>query len=145
VSEPYSGGRYRVQCAAASASHNSISHRSIVQVQPASQTTARMVAGEEARIGLDGRVERRQRVGAVAQWRLHRLEFRTEALVDIAAEFNRYNATPQISVEGEVIRERHYSGVFDANDPESLLEFLRQDPQLLLERRSNSLVIRAPD
>lgn len=116
----------------------------IVQVQRSSQRPARLAAGEEARIGLDGRIENRQHVDmiAVAPWRQHRLEFRTDALVDIAAEFNRYNVTPRLTVIGDAIKRRHYSGVFDANDPGSLIEFLRQDPQLLLEQQGNNLVIR---
>lgn len=116
----------------------------IVQVSASQSTPARLQAGEEARIAVDGKIEKRQSVdvGAVAQWRQHRLEFRTDALVDIAAEFNRYNPEPQIVVVGDAIKTRHYSGVFDANDPESLLEFLQQDPELLLQRRGQDIVIR---
>jgi transmembrane sensor len=117
----------------------------IVQVSAPVQQPARLGAGEEARITVDGHIEKRQsvKVGAVAQWRQHRLEFRTDALVDIAAEFNRYNSGPQLIVTGDAIKTRHYSGVFDANDPVSLIEFLKQDPDLVLERRGEAVEIRA--
>ncbi len=108
------------------------------------QTSVRLGAGEEVRIAVDGRVEKHQSINvvAVAPWRQHRLEFRTDALVDIAAEFNRYNTEPQITVIGDEIKTRHYSGVFDANDPGSLIEFLRRDPELDLEQHGRNIVIR---
>jgi transmembrane sensor len=60
----------------------------------------------------------------VATWRHRRLVFESERLADVAAAFNRFNE-PLIHVDGEQLRELRISGVFDANDPESLLTFLR--------------------
>ena len=58
------------------------------------------------------------------------LVFRNHTLQQIATEFNRYNKLPKISVEGEALQTKRYSGVFDADDPESFLDFLALDHQL---------------
>jgi hypothetical protein len=50
--------------------------------------------------------------------------FRNDSLADIAEEFNRYNRTLQMRVEGAEASDRRLSGVFDADAPESLLRFL---------------------
>jgi len=106
---------------------------------------SRLAAGEEARIDLSGHIERRvgNDVAAVAPWRHRRLNFRDDSLADIAAEFNRYNATPQIAVIGNTIRARRYTGSFDANDPNSLLAILRLDEDLALVSTGNELIVRA--
>jgi transmembrane sensor len=104
----------------------------------------KLTAGQEARIGHDGLIERRIPVdiATVSAWRQHRLIFRADTLTDVATEFNRYNRTPQIIIEGDVSRARRYSGVFDADDPRSLMEFLRGDAELDLEERDDRIVIR---
>lgn len=110
-----------------------------------SPSFAKLEAGEEARIGLDGLIEERAAidVAAVASWRNDRLDFRAEKLVDIAAEFNRYNETPQVIVQDDIAAGRRYSGVFDANDPRSLAQFLREDARLAIEEHDTKIVIRA--
>ena len=60
----------------------------------------------------------------------------------MAEEFNRYNRT-QIRVEGAAARERQMSGVFDADDPQPLLRFLRSDAELSIETSENEIVIRS--
>jgi transmembrane sensor len=111
----------------------------------AAPTSAKLEAGEEARIGLDGHIEQRAAidVARVAVWRRHRLDFRADKLLDIAAEFNRYNESPRVIVAGDVAAGRRYSGVFDANDPRSLAEFLREDARLVVEDRGATIAIRA--
>ena len=60
----------------------------------------------------------------VAPWRHRRLVFDSERLADVTAAFNRFNQPP-ILIEGDALRELRISGVFAANDPDSLLAFLR--------------------
>lgn len=60
----------------------------------------------------------------VAPWRHRRLVFDSEPLAEVAAEFNRFNQPP-LRIEGEALRDLRISGVFSANDPESLLAYLR--------------------
>ena len=62
--------------------------------------------------------------GQVAPWRHRRLVFESEPLADVATAFNRFNQPP-LRIEGEALRELRISGVFAANDPESLLAYLR--------------------
>jgi ferric-dicitrate binding protein FerR (iron transport regulator) len=62
-------------------------------------------------------------------------------LEQVASEFNRYNNF-QIQLERGGIRSKRLTGVFDANDPQSLLQFLRRDPQLTVESSGKSVVIR---
>jgi len=74
-------------------------------------------------------------------WRDRRLEFHDVALTDVAAEFNRYNAL-QIRVEGELDTSKRITGIFNADNPEAFIRFLRQDPSLELKRTDQELVIR---
>jgi ferric-dicitrate binding protein FerR (iron transport regulator) len=101
-------------------------------------------AGDEIRLTPNGRIDKRARVDeiTIAAWRQRRLVFRADSLLDIASEFNRYNRVPRLVVEGAATTTPRYTGVFDADDPRSLLVFLRQDPQISIEERGEMLVIR---
>ena len=55
----------------------------------------------------------------------------------VAAEFNRYNRTPRLVIEDQVAAQTTLSGVFDADDPESLLLFLSGVPTLSTENRGD--------
>jgi transmembrane sensor len=59
-----------------------------------------------------------------AAWRQRRLVFSSERLEDVAAEFNRFNVDA-IQIVGPHLRDLRIGGVFDANDPESLMVFLK--------------------
>jgi transmembrane sensor len=65
----------------------------------------------------------------VTAWRERRLVFRGDSLATIADEFNRYNRI-QIHVEGERVRTKRLTGVFAADDPHSLVLFLKGDNEL---------------
>jgi transmembrane sensor len=56
-------------------------------------------------------------------WRQRRLIFDGEPLSRVVSEFNRYNSSPLIIVDPR-LRDQRISGVFAANDPDSLLDFL---------------------
>lgn len=56
-------------------------------------------------------------------WRTRRLIFRSDPLSSVANEFNRYNRM-EIVVVDEELALTSISGVFSADDPDSLLEFL---------------------
>lgn len=104
-----------------------------------------LAAGQEARIAPDGKITA-VAVADVAKataWRQRRLVFRGERLEEVAAEFNRYNRVPQIRVEGESARAKPLAGIFDADDPESLVEFLQQLNDLSVETRAGEFVIRS--
>jgi transmembrane sensor len=76
-------------------------------------------------------------------WQQRRLTFRDDALADIAAEFNRYNRRLQIVVEDELARNKRYGGIFDAEDPESIIAFVSQDTDLSVRKEDGRIVISA--
>jgi len=103
-----------------------------------------LTAGEATNVVAGGHVTDRKLVDVVdaTAWRQRRLVFRKDSLAYIAAEFNRYNRAPQIRVEGEALGARQFNGVFDADDPQSLLLFLKEEPDLAFETRGGELIIR---
>lgn len=104
-------------------------------------------AGEAARIDGPGSISVATVVDVTdsVAWRQRRLVFREEALQTIAEEFNRYNRSPQLIVEGEVLRSRRYGGTFDADDPESFVQFIARTGRVDLHRDSGRIVIRPQD
>jgi transmembrane sensor len=104
----------------------------------------RLDAGQEARITRDGTTLERRPIAVTQTTLLRRrhLTFSGDTLADIAADFNRYNRAPQISVEGGALRARRYSGGFEANDPQSLIDYLQQDDTIISERRGDELILR---
>jgi transmembrane sensor len=105
---------------------------------------ARLQAGEGATVDAEGDVKLTPKVNvaAVSAWKQQRLIFTGESLKWIADEFNRYNRAPRLTIEGEALQSRRFSGVFNAHSPESLLEYLQQDPSIVFERRNDEIVIR---
>jgi len=103
-----------------------------------------VAAGEKAAVTLDGTiaVSVAPDVKQAIAWRQRRLVFTADPLEEVAAQFNRYNEL-KIRVEGATVRARELIGTFDADDPESLVQFLEQEKNLLIERGRTELVIRA--
>jgi transmembrane sensor len=66
-------------------------------------------------------------------WRQRRLIFEGESLIHVVEEFNRYNSLPLVIVDPR-LREQRISGVFAANDPESLLDFLSKVDHISVTR-----------
>lgn len=102
-----------------------------------------LIAGEQARVST--REISRQAAGNVPDavaWRERRLVFKSALLSEVAAEFNRYNTTP-IVVDEQLGRSRRLSGIFDADHPQSLLLYLREDPSLTVIEESKRIIIRA--
>ena len=65
-------------------------------------------------------------------WRQRRLIFDAERLEAVAAEFNRFNTNAMI-IDDQSLKDLRISGVFEANDPESLLAFLQANEGAVLE------------
>ncbi len=105
---------------------------------------ANLSVGQEARIAAKGNITTRQiDVLQAAAWRQHRLVFRNDALSDIAAEFNRYNRRPQIRIEDARAGARRFAATFDANAPDALVQVLKTNPDLTVERIGNEIVVRS--
>ena len=100
-------------------------------------------AGRQLTIASDGAISQPKDVSIVlvAMWRERRLAFRHQTLAEIADEFNRYNKSPKLRVESEVLKLRTFSGVIDANDPQTLLDYLANDDRVEFDRENPDLII----
>lgn len=100
-------------------------------------------ASQEAQVSHEGSVSIREvnNVSDMVAWRERRLIFRDQTLEQIVGEFNRYRAHP-IRLEGSGVSERVYTGVFDADDADSLLQVLARDPALVVEREGGATLVR---
>lgn len=102
-------------------------------------------AGEQVRVSSDGMVEQ-EAIGDImlaTAWRQRRLVFANTPLADVAAEVARYNVVPQLQIEGSALKSRRLTGVFAADDPESLILFLERDPALFVVRDGDTVIIRS--
>lgn len=105
----------------------------------------RVPAGKSVVISGGGKLAPQQPVSPqdASAWQQRRLIFRNNTLAEIAAEFNRYNRVPQIRIVDDKLQAVRLTMVLDADDPESLLEYLSIDHQIAFERTGSELVIRA--
>jgi transmembrane sensor len=110
----------------------------------AARTSESLGANQEARVSRQGSVSIREvnNVPDTVAWRERRLIFREATLGQIIEEFNRYRTYP-IQLDGNSVSERVYSGVFDADDAESLLQVLARDPALKVDRSELGIVVKA--
>ncbi|AGH43606.1 FecR family protein [Paraglaciecola psychrophila] len=67
-------------------------------------------------------------------WKQRKLIFKNDILKDVIFEFNRYNLL-QISIESEVLSRLPISGIFESNDPNSLLEFLKSSGKAKIQKQ----------
>jgi transmembrane sensor len=110
---------------------------------PARAPSRMLGASQEARVNHAGSVSIREvsNVTDTVAWRERRLIFTDQTLGQIVDEFNRYRANP-IRLEGAGVSERTYTGVFDADDADSLVEVLARDPALAVDRSPEGIVVR---
>ena len=108
------------------------------------EDTLTLVAGQQVAIDQSGSIERQNLpdTGEVTAWRERRLVFRADTLATIAAEFNRYNRL-RIEVRGNAAK-RQLTGVFDADDPASLVEFLHDAPSVRVSHDGERIIIEDP-
>jgi transmembrane sensor len=98
------------------------------------QDVVEVIPGTQAEAQPGHRVQmRRANVASTFAWREHRLVFDGEPLSAVVEEFNRYNSPPLL-ISDPRLREQHISGVFGANDPDSLLDFLVKVDHIAVSR-----------
>lgn len=109
----------------------------------AGEGVVRLEAGQQARAqaGHARRLEGAD-VARSLTWQQRRLVFDLSPLAEVAAEFNRYNRSPRIRVEGLAAPAKRFSGVFDADDPRSLVKLLVTYGDLSVEWQGDEIVIR---
>jgi transmembrane sensor len=112
-----------------------------VREDPATRSVG---ASEEARIDRGGVLSVRAvpDVADAVAWRERRLVFRKETLEHIVEEFNRYGAR-QIQLQGADTANRVFTGVFDADDPDSLAQVLARDSSLSVSYSDHVIVVTA--
>lgn len=101
-------------------------------------------SGQEGDIRLDGTIQLHSggNVTNTVAWRQRRLMFDNAGLEDMVAEFNRYNSSFRMRLDGVPAGTFRYDGVFDAADPESFVSLLEKEPDLSVERRGNVVIVR---
>jgi transmembrane sensor len=130
----------------------------VVQLKSGSSTTSAteeesipvglpiLSAGQSATIRHDGYTEEVKAIDVVAAtaWRQaqEQLEFKNEPLAQIASEFNRHNAMPKLRIQGDELRARRFILVFKNSSPQSLLNYMAQDPALEFVREGDDILIR---
>jgi transmembrane sensor len=66
-------------------------------------------------------------IAAATSWMQHQLVFEHRPLIEVAAEFNRYNRD-KVVIEGAQLEQQEVTGVFQSNDPASFVAFLSSIP-----------------
>jgi transmembrane sensor len=79
-------------------------------------------------------------VAAATAWVQKRLIFEETPLSKVVEEFNRYNTRRLVIVDPE-LRSVEVSGVYSASDPDSLLGFLRSQPNIQLRETDKEMQI----
>jgi transmembrane sensor len=104
---------------------------------------ASLLAGQGLSI-VDGNVSAPAPVdlSSVTAWQQRQLVFQNATLSSIAEEFNRYIPT-KLRVEAPRLAEQTFSGVWDADRPEVLLEYLHKHLGARIIRDGDELVIRS--
>jgi transmembrane sensor len=107
-------------------------------------TAPPLIAGQAAEVAKTGSIERDESadIDDAIAWQRRKLIFKRTPLEDIAAEFNRYNRTLRLRVEHLPPGSFIFSGAFDADDPASLADLLRREPDLSIQRTEHEIVIR---
>ena len=72
-------------------------------------------------------------VATITAWTQRRLIFEHRPLGEVAEEFNRYNRQ-EIRIESPELRSQEVTGVFQANDSNSFLDFVAKIPGVKIER-----------
>jgi transmembrane sensor len=118
----------------------------VLQGNLGSTEIPKIEAGESATLREDGRTDGVQPVDVAkaTSWRLaeERMEFKNVRLAEIAEAFNRYNAAPKLTIEGEALRNRRFLIRFKSANPKLLLQALQEDGTLEFIKNGNDVVIR---
>jgi transmembrane sensor len=83
-------------------------------------------------------------IAAATSWTQHQLVFEHRPLIEVAAEFNRYNRD-KVMIEGAELEQQEVTGVFQSNDPTSFVAFLASLPGVQVREGVNGThIVAAP-
>jgi len=83
----------------------------------------------------------RVNVAAAVAWTRGELVFEGSSLADVIEEFNRHNERRQLVLGDPALGNMQISGVYASTDPDLLVRFLREQPNLRVEETSSNIVI----
>jgi len=107
------------------------------RVQSAPMERVRLAAGERAAVTQRGiETNAGPPIESVLAWTERRLVFRDQPLDAVIQEFNRYRTHPLV-LDDPALAALRISGVFDLNDPESLIAYLGIYETVQIDRRSD--------
>ena len=124
-------GRVLVHDKQATTASGPAEHLDAVEVTPGTQAEAQ--PGRPVQM-------RQANVARTFAWRERRLVFEGEPLSSVVEEFNRYNSPPLVISDAR-LREQHISGVFGANDPESLVDFLVKGDHIAITHNADGAIL----
>jgi transmembrane sensor len=64
-------------------------------------------------------------------WLQKHLVFEDTPLIDVAEQFNRYSRRPLL-IDDRTLQQTKISGIYSSTDPTSLINFLREQPGILV-------------
>jgi transmembrane sensor len=79
-------------------------------------------------------------VAAATAWTERRIVFDSATLSEVAEEFNRYNDR-QLLIQDPQLYDFHISGIFSSTDPESLIRFLRERPEVKVTENGSRILV----
>jgi len=99
-----------------------------------------LAANEQVIVTPTGVGVRQQRVNVASSvaWTQRQLMFEHRPLSEVAEEFNRYNKE-RIEIDSADLKRQEVTGVFEAKDPRSFLEFLSSIPGVEIRKNGNGL------
>jgi transmembrane sensor len=94
--------------------------------------------GQQATVQMNGLVttEIKADLDKKTSWKAREMIFNNDRLEDVIYEFNRYNAL-QITIDSSSLSSMAITGVFETNDPLSLLKFLESAGKARIQRDSS--------
>jgi transmembrane sensor len=104
-----------------------------------------LAAGEKVHIDATGKLSPRAalNVAEAASWRQHQIWFEGASLYEVAADFNRYNTAKIQIITDPVLGQKRYTGTWNPYEPESFIQYLQNDPMMVVRREKDLTVIRA--
>jgi transmembrane sensor len=106
--------------------------------------SAALEAGQALEVGPAGQLKREPRaeIARARAWRDRLLVFERAPLEEVVREFNRYNSSIRLRLEGVEPGSRHYTGTFEADDPKAFGDFLSRERDLEVIMDERQILIR---
>lgn len=108
-----------------------------------SQSPPVLTAGDQLKVVPDDKAlpkTKKTDTSAATAWMQRRLVFEGTPLIDVVAEFNRYNDR-QLIIKDRSLEGMRVSGMYASTDPASLLTFLRTERNIAIDETAEEVLI----